>query len=167
MREFAQPFRSQIATVPSSFPNGPQNIDISKQRDWLESDVIMPTAKLKKALSPENRHFFTGAMFDHSAFEPNFDQALKLLNEIEVFADAAFIELDMQATHSIRNSTQLQFEIVNGIVAIMEKELSLYKNRMSIRANALVRMAFKEITGFHKQLDDDIKFALKQVKKNS
>jgi len=127
----------------------------------------MPAAKLKKALSPENRHFFNSAMFDHSAFEPDFDQTLKLLDEIEEFAEAAFIELDMQATHSIRNSTQLQFEIVNGIVEIMEKKLNLYKNRMSTRANALVRMAFKEITGLQKQLDDDIKLALKRVNRNS
>ena len=105
-------------------------------------------------------------MFDHSGFAPDFDQAVKLLDEIEDFAESAFIELDMQVTHSIRNSSELQFEIVNGIVEIMEEELSLYENRMSTRANALVRLAFREITGLHKQLDDDIKSAVKRVKKN-
>lgn len=133
----------------------------------MESDVVIPAAKLKEALSSENRHRFKSAMFDHSTFAPDFDQAMKLLDEIEDFAEAAVIELDMQVTHSIRNSSQLQFEIVNGIVEIMEDELNLYESRMSARANELVRMAFTEITGLHKQLDDDIKLALKRVKKKS
>ena len=128
---------------------------------------MLAAAKLKKALGPENRHFFKSAMFDGSAFAPDFDQVVKLLDEVEDFAERAYIELDMQVTHSIRNSSQLQFEIVNGIVEIMEKELGLYKNRMSTRANELVRLTFKEITGVHKQLDEDIKLALKRVKKKS
>lgn len=167
LKEFAGPFRNQIASVPSHFPSGPKNIDISNQRDWLGSEVIKPAEKLKNALSAENRHFFTSAMFNHSAYEPDFTEALRLLNEIEDFAELAFIRLDMQANLDIRNSTQLQFEIVNGIVEIIEKQLSLYENRMSTRANVLVRLAFKEITGFHKQLDDDIKIAVKRVKQNS
>lgn len=166
LRAFAQPFRTQIASVPSHFPSGPENIDISKQRDWLESDVIFPAAKLKKALSAENRHFFKSVMFDLSDFAPDFNQTMKLLDEIEDFAEAAFIQLDMQVTNSIRNSSQLQFEIVTGIVEMVEEDLILYENRMSTRANALVRIAFTEITGSHKQLDDDIKLALKRVKKN-
>ncbi|WP_036221820.1 hypothetical protein [Maritalea myrionectae] len=122
---------------------------------------------MSEALDAKNRHLFKSPMFDHSKFQPDFEKALRLLDEIEDFAEAAFIELDMQATHSIRHSTQLQFEIVNGIVEILEEQLALYKNRMGTRANVLVRLAFKEITGLHKQLDDDIKIAVQRVKKNS
>ena len=133
----------------------------------MKHHVLSPTGELIDALHPEKRHRLKSTMFDHSSFEPDFDEVLKLLNEIEVFAEATYIELDIQVTHSIRNTTQLQFEIVNGIVEIMETELNLYKNRMSTRANVLVRLAFKEITGWTKQLDDDIKSALNRVKKNS
>lgn len=107
-------------------------------------------------------------MFDHSSFEPDFENVLRVLNELEDYAEAAFIELDQQVFHGIPQTAQLQFEIVNGIVKVMYEKLPALGDRgMSEKLKQLVRLAFKEITGWHKQLDDDIKTAVKRVKQNS
>lgn len=166
LKAFALPYMDQLRTVPTKFHQGPQYVDLSEQRDWLETDVLKPIAKLREALREDRRHYFKGAMFDHSSFEVNFDKTIKVLNELEDYAEAAFIELDQQVTHGIQNTGQIQFEIVNGIVEIINSELNILQTRgMSERVKILVRLAFKEITGFDKQLDDDVKVAVKRVKK--
>ncbi len=107
-------------------------------------------------------------MSDHTSIEPDFDRLLQLLEQVEAYAEAAFIELDYQATLHIPNTTQLQFEIVNNVVEALFRHIpELHGSGMSERLKSLVRMAFKEITGWHRQLDDDIKSAVKRVKEKS
>lgn len=166
LKAFALPYLDQLQSVPTKFHQGPQYADLSEQRDWLETDVLKPIAKLREALREDRRHYFKGAMFDLSHFEVNFDKTIKVLNELEDYAEAAFIEIDQQVAHGIQNTSQIQFEIVNGIVEILYAELEILQTRgMSERIKVLVRLAFNEITGFEKQLDDDVKVALKRVKK--
>lgn len=167
LRAFAEPYRKQIASIPSRFPSGPEYIDVSEQRDWIERQVLKPIGPLKNALQSGNRHYFKGVMFDHSSSEPDFENILRILDDLENYAEAAFIELDYQASLHIPNTSQLQFELVNGIVNIIEEQLGLYKGRATERANFLVRKAFAEITGCEKKLDDDIKSAVKRVKEKS
>jgi hypothetical protein len=107
-------------------------------------------------------------MFDHSSVEPDLDKILDLLGELHNYAEAAFIEIDQQTYHRIQNTTQLQLEIVIGLVAIIDEKLpELRKNRMSDKFKELVRISFHQITRWHKQLDDEIKIAVKRVKHNS
>lgn len=166
LKAFALPYIDQLRLVPTKFHRGPQYVDLSEQRDWLEKDVLKPIAKLREALREDRRHYFKGAMFDHSPFEVNFDKTIRVLNELEDYAEAAFTEIDQQVTLGIQNTSQIQFEIVNGIVEIINSELDILQTRgMSERVKVLVRLAFKEITGFDKHLDDDVKVAVKRAKK--
>lgn len=164
LKSFAEPYRTQIASVPSKFAFGPENLDVSRQCNWIENHVLAPISDLKDALTPEKQHYFQSVMFDHSSFKPDFEKTSQVLSELEDFAEAAFIELDMQATNHISTTTQLQFEIVIGLVEIINSQFpELRRKRMSGRANQLVRLAFKEITGWNRSLDDDIKRAVKRI----
>lgn len=117
-------------------------------------------------MQPENRHYFKSVLFDHSSFEPDFDQLGRVLADLDGYASMTADELAQQANLRITNTTQLQFEIVNGLVAIVDRHLpELRQNHMSARANQLIRLSFQEITGLSRALDDDIKMALKGVKK--
>lgn len=118
------------------------------------------------ALQPDKRHYFKSVLFDHSSFELDFDRLGRLLADLDGYASMTADELAQQANLRITNTTQLQFEIVNGLVAIIDHRLpELRQNRMSARANQLIRLSFQEITGLSRPLDDDIKMALKGVKK--
>jgi hypothetical protein len=168
LRVFAEPYSNQIASLSSKFPNGPANIDLPDQLNWLEEQVLTPIARLEAALQSEKRHYFKSVMFDHSSVEPDLDKILDLLGELHNYAEAAFIEIDQQTYHRIQNTTQLQLEIVIGLVAIIDEKLpELRKNRMSDKFKELVRISFHQITRWHKQLDDEIKIAVKRVKHNS
>ena len=141
LKTFALPYIDQLQSVPTKFQQGPQYVDLSEQRDWLETEVLKPIAKLREALREDRRHYFKGAMFDHSSFEVSFDNTIRVLHELEDYAEAAFIEIDQQVAHGIHNTTQIQFEIVNGIVEILYAELDVLQTRgMSERVKVLVRL---------------------------
>lgn len=140
-------FRPIVLSVPTHSQLGPDHLDVSKQAQWVQNSIINSAEQLRNALANE-AHKFRGVM------SPNIDKLIDIETYIPMLdklideADMAYVELDQQATLGIRNTEQLQFEIVNALWFAFSNHLGdSFHARGQKNADQTIRIAFAEVYG--------------------
>lgn len=142
-----QKFRPLVLAVPTHSNLGPAHIDVSKQAQWVQNSIINTAEKLRDALANE-AHMFRGIMSPQADQLIDISTYVPMLNKLIDEADMAFVDLDQQATLGIRNSEQLQFEIVKELWSAFSTHLGeKFHARGQKNADEAIRVAFKEVYG--------------------
>lgn len=140
-------YRAIANSVPSKLRAAPADLDLSKQMQWFEDNVINPTETLVKALSV-NRHRLRTAM------SPNADAMLgvdRLAPALERFlADALRVhdDMDYQLVEGIRNKDQLQYEVLAALADLFKRQLGEDFSRQPAKViDEVLRIACGEVIG--------------------
>ncbi|WP_432449027.1 hypothetical protein [Aliiroseovarius marinus] len=145
--QIVQKFRPIVLAVPTHSKLGPTHIDVSKQAQWVQNSIINTAEELRDALANES-HMFRGIMSPQADQLIDTSTYIPMLNKLIDEADMAFVDLDQQAALGIRNSEQLQFEIVKELWAAFSTHLGKkFHARGQKNADEAIRVAFAEVYG--------------------
>ena len=161
-------YRRVIATTPSELKSAPRSDNLTQRRDWMDSNVLNPLAKLLAALEPEWRSMFS--MWPEEVDEklmPDFDRVKRELDHLHLLASNAIIVIVKYRFHDLPIGQLIRYRIVASAADAVAKALPDMKpsrgtyDKETKGFNGpypdLIRAIYKEITGEDEQLDRLIK----------
>lgn len=163
LNQILRQFRPIVLKVPTHSRLGPEHLDVSKQAQWVQNSIINTAEHLRYALANE-AHKFRGVMSPEMDKLIDIDTYIPTLDRLIDEADMAYVELNQQANLGIRNSEELQFQIVTALWGAFSTHLG-DRFHASGQANAdrAIRFAFAEVYGKRERLVS----LLKEMRKSS
>jgi hypothetical protein len=140
-------YRAVARSIPSKLRAAPADLDLSKQMQWFEDNVIKPTETLVNALSAD-RHRMRTAMNPDVDTMLGVDQLAPALQRFLSVALRVHDDMDYQLVEGIRNKDQLQYEVLAALADLFKRQLGKDFTQLPGKViDEVLRIACGEVVG--------------------